>query len=1673
MRKIFIFFILIAFVFSPFAHAQKGFEVVKELKNGQSRFLKIEITEDITQYSSISYGMEMETPIAFTSFGIGWKSGTNNHQAGNFQIMYRVKKRDGHWSNWKEEEGYFSPQETEDAHYWTDLLFGFDEYLHHYIEFIITPPFGETIESIRLSLIDLSSEVNPNYQAETNIDKSNNCPEFPPIISRSDWCGSYTACHNPTYSPTYRNPTHAVIHHGAAPDTYTDGHSVVRSYWYYHTNNNGWSDIGYNYLTDKFGNLFLGRHNPQMPNADVQAAHAGNSNPHSIGINFLGNSDVTYPTPVQLETCNQLLAWWFDHKDFDPLSSANIVMQTPGSSIQPRICGHRDVNPGGTTCPGDSLYNLLGTIRLGTKQIIDNCSAPADTLAPSSEIVYDNEWQNDDFLISFNDHDNEEGSGVNKSFYQVLDFDGENWYANGDKGFFYDNFNTDLATHWTTLSGNWSIENGSLKQSNEAITNPNIYTLVNQSSNNSYLYHWQMKISGSGANRRAGIFFYCSEPSATYRGDAYMVYFRVETNKIELYKASNGTISGILKEETATINADTWMDIKIVYEGQNGDINIFINNEHKLYWRDSSPLNSGSGISFRTGNCIAEYDDFKVYKSRGEEVMISTGLDSDKEIRYESINSNQEAGRVKTLCIDNAKNWSEIAVQNIFTDFTKPSTNINIENEWQTGDFLAQMEDSDNLSGIDMRFFQVIEKENESWKTNPQTGFFYDKLEEENSLWTSQTGTWSYQDNVLKQTNEQENNSNYWAFLQQDLSDTYLYEFDMKVDGTHSNSRAGFHYFCDNPSLDNRGNSYFIWFRYASKDLEFYKVNENVFSLKKHFTVDIEKSEWYNIKLFFNRINGETKVYINDILSGVWVDENPFDESLHQQHSYISFRSGNAILSTRNLNTYRSRESSETITVGGSSAMIQNQSIANVASAKIKSFVIDKANNFSTIYDQDLKIDFTKPNAGLVIDGDITDVDTSVVNSSYKGSWANFSDIHSGIVEYKYSLGTNIAQADIVPWTSNNLSTSIDLSDLNLETSQTYFLNVCAKNGAGLWSDTVSSNGIFIAEKPLADFSNLNTEVCEGQTISFENTSSNYTSIVWYFQNGEPNTSQSESPSVTFNNSGTYEIKLIAYAYDGIDTIVREVNVNSLPTIVVESPLLICLGDTINLSAQGAETYLWSGGSSTVSPQISTTYFVTGTSEYGCNSTAEILVNVENHPEISINTTNSECGNNNGSANIITDGDYTYQWDLNAGGGNDLWANNLASGTYQISVCGEVCTKTYTFTISDMGAPEVEIWANNTSICLGESVEIYASGAENYLWSGDSIQGSNSENQIIANPETTTTYIVQAVEGNCSTYAEITIEVNTPTPLNFPEEKKMCMGNPVELSDVVPSGGTYSGNGVSNNVFSPSEAGVGISQIYYEYTNEHSCISNCTYTIEVLANPQITCSDIWVCAGSSAFQLDNAQPSGGVYSGNAVENNIFDPNAANSGHNALSYIYHDENNCSSICSFIVEIIDYVNADFALQQEGNIVIISNQTTPNNAEIYYNMGDGNEIYESSFSYTYLNNGEYTIKQLANNQCFNDSTLKTVNIVNVGINDNKHLIRNIYPNPASDNLNIDFESKFNGKLEIYNALGQRVLVYNLDNLENVSIDISKFASNIYFLKLSTDANFSIHKFVIKRDE
>lgn len=80
------------------------------------------------------------------------------------------------------------------------------------------------------------------------------------------------------------------------------------------------------------------------------------------------------------------MAWWYDHKGLDPTSSASILCQDNVTRTLKRICGHRDVNPGGTTCPGNALYALLPTLRTNTQQIIEDCNiSPLTVIITASQ----------------------------------------------------------------------------------------------------------------------------------------------------------------------------------------------------------------------------------------------------------------------------------------------------------------------------------------------------------------------------------------------------------------------------------------------------------------------------------------------------------------------------------------------------------------------------------------------------------------------------------------------------------------------------------------------------------------------------------------------------------------------------------------------------------------------------------------------------------------------------------------------------------------------------------------------------------------------------------------------------------------------------------------------------------------------------------------------------------------------------------------------------------------------------------------------------------------------------------------------------------------------------------------------------------------------------------------
>ncbi|HBS88577.1 MAG: hypothetical protein A2W91_18225 [Bacteroidetes bacterium GWF2_38_335] len=592
----------------------------------------------------------------FTCFGFGISTGSEILDLDEIQILFRTRENNKQWSEWKTTEFDVLPSETPTEMYWTDLLFNSNQNPHADFEIQITG-LNIEISSVRADFINIGKSL-PGI--EYSAPKPGGCPPFPTIITRETWLVPYYG--EQSYTPTVIYPTHVVIHHGASPDTYTDGAAVVRSYWNYHVNTLGWSDIGYNYLCDKYGNLYQGRKNSDMEGQDVRGAHAGASNDGSIGMNFLGNADVTVPTTVQLEACYALLGWWFDTRGFDPTSSASLILQsTSAAAVVPRILGHKDTNIGGTSCPGDVLYAQLATMRTQVKAVIDAClSVPTTSVAPVAG------WQTTNFNASFTDADQE------ISFYQVLDNNGTEWRANGSHGFINDNFTSAIHPDWTSISGNWIINSGHLNQTNEDSSNTNFYIPVTQVSGNAYIYHFQMNIGGSGSNRRAGLHFFCDDPDMIQRNNSYMIYFRADNNKCQIYKAVDDNIT-LYTDDDCTVAANTWYDYKIIFNTTTGEISAFQNDVLVSSWTDPSPYTAGGYLSLRTGNCNVQYDDVKVYKSRTATQNVTVGSTS-AQVRYCNSSPSTPSCRIKSVVVSEFDKISLIDGEDVNVDWTAPAS---------------------------------------------------------------------------------------------------------------------------------------------------------------------------------------------------------------------------------------------------------------------------------------------------------------------------------------------------------------------------------------------------------------------------------------------------------------------------------------------------------------------------------------------------------------------------------------------------------------------------------------------------------------------------------------------------------------------------------------------------------------------------------------------------------------------------------------------------------------------------------------------------------------------------------------------------------------------------------------------------------------------------------------
>ncbi|MFJ4962356.1 N-acetylmuramoyl-L-alanine amidase [Streptomyces sp. ADI96-02] len=188
----------------------------------------------------------------------------------------------------------------------------------------------------------------------------------PAVVSRSRWRADEGLVRE---HPHYTGPARAVfVHHTGNPNDYdcADAPKLIRAVQADHIRQDGWDDIGYNFLVDRCGTIYEGRAGGVA--RPVRGAHTKGFNTDTVGIAAIGSFGEGTEVPKAMMDALVRLAAWKLRPGADPLGTVDLVSTNAESRFDKGqvarlhvISGHRDSFE--TRCPGDELYGLLPELR--------------------------------------------------------------------------------------------------------------------------------------------------------------------------------------------------------------------------------------------------------------------------------------------------------------------------------------------------------------------------------------------------------------------------------------------------------------------------------------------------------------------------------------------------------------------------------------------------------------------------------------------------------------------------------------------------------------------------------------------------------------------------------------------------------------------------------------------------------------------------------------------------------------------------------------------------------------------------------------------------------------------------------------------------------------------------------------------------------------------------------------------------------------------------------------------------------------------------------------------------------------------------------------------------------------------------------------------------------------
>jgi len=382
------------------------------------------------------------------------------------------------------------------------------------------------------------------------------------------------------------------------------------------------------------------------------------------------------------------------------------------------------------------------------------------------------------------------------------------------------------------------------------------------------------------------------------------------------------------------------------------------------------------------------------------------------------------------------------------------------------------------------------------------------------------------------------------------------------------------------------------------------------------------------------------------------------------------------------------------------------------------------------------------------------------------------------------------------------------------------------------------------------------------------------------------------------------------------------------------------------------------------------------------------------------------------------------------------------------------CPHSANQTITVNTAPSVSQAAVN-ALCSNESpVALTGGSPAGGTYTGTGVSGGQFDPSV-----GTQTLTYTYTDGNgCTDDATFTVTVNTAPSVIVNAVPPVCSNASAVTLSAVPSGGTFSGTGVTGDQFNPAS---GTQSLDYSYTDGNGCTNSETFTVTVNTAPTVTQSAVApTCNNASPITLSGGSPAGGTYSGTGVTGTQFNPA---SGTQTLTYTYTDGNNCTNAATFTVTVNNAPTATFTMP--ATICVSASPITlggtPSGGTY---TGDG--VTGTQFNPTTAGVGATTVTYTYTdgNGCSDDAQATITVEACAGTEENA--LANavtVFPNPTTGQLNISLNNFGNEtRIEIVDVRG--TLVYagqvSATGTFTQTLDLTGFANGVYYLRIAGQA-------------